>query len=164
MDKPTENTNQPVNMATITTWQSGIAQSHAFRTTKKLTDDFLKSYNLSTMHWFIVGAIFDTGAKGIRITDLAAQLGTTVGYLTTAINSLELKGMVTRDEHESDSRTKILKIHPDFYKTCTTIEEGLRDRFRTALYQNLTRDELQTYISVLYKLTKINPGVSSDED
>lgn len=144
-----------IDLASTSTYESGIAQSHAFRVTKKITDDFLKDYGLTTMHWFIVGAIFDA-ANGIRITDLANKVGTTIGYLTTAVNSLELRNIVIRDEHESDSRTKVLRIHPDYARTCTEIEEGLRERMRKMLYKDLTREELTVYITVLHKLTKLD--------
>lgn len=145
----------PISLATMTTWESGILQSTVHRTIKKLTDGYLDRYGLSTMHWFILGAILETGDNGIRLTELAERIGTTQGYLTNALNTLEHRGMVSRGDHLSDSRIKVLTIPEAFRPTCTEIEVGLRNEFRRTIYRHMTRPELEAYINALQKLADI---------
>jgi DNA-binding MarR family transcriptional regulator len=135
------------------TWQTGILQVSVQRDIKKLSDSFLKQYDLTTMHWFVLGAVLDAGDAGIRLTDLAVRVGTTLGYLTNAVNNLELKHMMVRVDHASDSRTKLLMIAPEFISQCKVIENGLRELLRDEFYKKISREELQQYISVLEKLS-----------
>jgi DNA-binding MarR family transcriptional regulator len=145
----------PISLAQMPTWQSGILQSSVHRTIKKLSDGFLERYGLSTMHWFVLGVIFETGDIGIRLTELATKVGTTQSYLTNTLNILEHHGMVNRSDHPTDNRIKILTI-PDAYRsTCVEIEAGLRDAFRQSIYQHMTRPELEAYITALQKLAAI---------
>lgn len=155
MDKSKTIITNPVTLAEMRTWQSGVLQSSMHRGLKKASDEYLKQYDLSTMHWYIIGTIHDAGVKGIRITDLAETVGTTLGYLTNAVNSLELKGIVQRTDHSTDSRTKLLNISPSYQDQLFEIEEGMRDLLRTKLYGKISRDELQTFITVLQKLSDI---------
>lgn len=145
----------PISLAQMPTWQSGILQSSVHRTIKRLSDGFLERYGLSTMHWFVLGIIFEAGDVGIRLTELATKVGTTQSYLTNTLNILEHRGMVTRSDHPTDNRIKILTI-PDTYRdTCAEIEAGLRDAFRQSIYRHLTRPELEAYINALQKLATI---------
>ncbi|MDB5184997.1 MAG: Transcriptional regulator, MarR family [Candidatus Saccharibacteria bacterium] len=159
----TSSDNSGIDIANVPTWQVGIVQSHALRTTKKIADNFLKPYGLTRMHWYIVGAIADTGNDGIRITDLAKQLGTTVGYLTTAVNNLETQGKVLRSGHKHDNRTKILKVSPDYIATCTEIEQGLSKQFRETVFKRMNARELATYVNVLYKLTQLSQPAKKEK-
>jgi DNA-binding MarR family transcriptional regulator len=155
-NKSTVSALKTIGLAEMSTWQSGILQSSAHRRTKKLTDDYLKRYDLSTMHWLIIGTILESEHRGIRLTDLAEKIGTTMGYLTNAINTLVLRNMVVRTDDRDDSRTKTLTIHPDFAPKCEKIEAGMRDMLRKTLYSKMSRDELETYITVLQKLARLN--------
>lgn len=145
-----------VSLADLPTWQSGILQASMQRSMKKLTDDYLKQFDLSTTHWLIIGAIWGAGPKGIRLTDLAEQVGTTLGYLTTALNTLEAKQMVIRSSQTDDNRTKLITIQPSYKRKCQKIEAGLRDVFRHALYKHIDRDDLETYVKVTQKLSRIS--------
>jgi DNA-binding MarR family transcriptional regulator len=155
MNKSTYLSDSARNLSQTRTWQTGILQSGVHRDMKKLSDGYLKQYDLTTMHWFILGAVLDAGDDGIRLTDLAERVGTTLGYLTNAVNNLELKHMMVRLDHMSDSRTKILIIDPDFRSQCEVIERGLRKLLREEFYQKVSREELQQYVSVLEKLSAL---------
>lgn len=149
-----ENT-EDFNIANITTYQSGVAQSSAFRVVKHHTAHLLKDFGLSSMQWFIIGTVLDSGSEGIRVSDLAKKLDTTLAYMTNSINLLESREILNKKAHQYDARTKLVSVNPKYKKTCLKIEEALRERLREVLYQNITREELTTYIRVLYKLSKL---------
>lgn len=141
-------------LAHITTYQSGVMQSAAHRLLNRIISDFLFAYDLTAMQWFIIGHIYDHGDAGLRLTDLTKQLDTTLPYTTTTITLLEFKGIVIKRAHKEDNRTKLVSIAPEYRATVEEIESGLRDRLRQHLYQNdhISREELQTYLTVLHKI------------
>lgn len=149
------NENTVFDLAEITTYQSGVAQASAFRIVKRHTAHALRDYNLSCMQWFTIGTVLDAGSKGVRISDLAHQLDTTLAYMTTTINLLESRGILSKKAHKFDARTKLVTVKPSYKKTCQEIEGVLRKRLRDILYKNIDHRELVTYVKVLYKISAI---------
>ena len=151
--------NQPkINLAQITTYQSGIAQASAHRVINRVVSDYLLEHGISAMQWFTIGTIFDAGEKGIRLSDLMKKLQTTLPYITNTVTLLESKGIVQKVSHAGDSRIKLVSITPKYRRTVRQIEAGLRDHLRQTLYNedDISRQELQDYITVVYKITKTN--------
>ena len=144
------------DISQITTYQSGVAQASAFRAINRSVSDFLLTYGLTRMQWYVIGLTRDAGAGGIRISDLARKLHTTVPYITNTLSSLEHRGIVEKLPHAGDSRIKLVSIADSYLPTVDTIESSLRDHLRQHLYdeQHITRDELSAYIHVLYKLIR----------
>ena len=142
-------------LADVTTYQSGVAQASAFRVVKTHTAHFLKDYNLTCMQWFTIGTVLDAGTEGIRLSDLAKELDTTLAYMTNTVNLLESRGILIKEAHQYDARTKLVSVKPSYKKTCQKIETALRQRLREVLYSNIDHDELTTYVDVLYKLSKL---------
>lgn len=142
------------DISQITTYQSGIAQASAHRATNRIVSDYLLEYGLTAMHWFTIGIIYDAGDKGIRLSDLMKKLQTTLPFVTNTIALLESKGFVRKVTHAGDSRIKLVSISPEYKSTVEEIEAGLRNHMRKSLYADsgITRDELQDYIHVLYKI------------
>ena len=142
------------DISQITTYQSGIAQAAAHRVVNRVVSDFLLRYDLSAMQWFTLGAVYDSGKTGIRLSDLTRRLDTTLPYVTNTINLLESKSMVQKISHAGDSRIKLVSITPEYVSTVVEIETDLREHLRQVLYadDHISRDELQAYITVLYKL------------
>ncbi len=155
MEKSTKHDSKELDIADITTYQAGVIQSTAFRVMNKVTATMLKDYNLSTMQWFIVGTVYDAGDEGISITDLSRKLDTGISFLTNSINVLELKKMVVRRDHGTDSRVRLVHINPSFKPKCVQIENKLREEMRKTLYSHITREELTTYIKVLNQLAAL---------
>jgi DNA-binding MarR family transcriptional regulator len=154
MAKSTEFSEKEI--ARITTYQSGIAQASAHRAMNRLVSDFLLQYGLSAMQWFTLGTIYDSGSGGIRLSDLMRKLDTTLPYITNSVALLESKGLVRKVAHAGDSRIKMVSIEPKHRKQIETIEADLRVHLREVLYtkDRITRDELQNYITVLYKIVE----------
>lgn len=140
------------DLADISTYQAGVAQSTAQRVLKKFTEDNLKPHGISMMQWFIIGTIYDAGDAGIGITDLSKAVDTNVPYITNTLNLLASKGIIERNSTSNDNRSKRVTIQTHFIPILLTIEQDLRVKMRRVLYANLTQQELQTYVHVLYKL------------
>lgn len=144
------------DLSKITTYQAGIAQAAAHRSLQKLCDDILEPFGISKMQWMIIGAVSDSGKSGVRISDLATRLGTTVPYLTTTINLLESRGFLVRAHNEKDSRSKLIKVSPDTTKKLDQIEATLRDGLRKSIYSNVDPAEFRSYIKVMYQIAGVD--------
>ena len=134
------------------TWQSGFLQMAVHRMTKKYSDEFLQAYGLTTMQWLVIGAIYESGDKGIRVTELADRADTTLSYMTTMLNKLEELSIIGRIKSTGDSRARTMVVCEHFRQTCQEIEEGLRDAFRKNIYSRISRQDLEHYITVLQLL------------
>ncbi len=147
-----------LNLGNITTYQSGVVESAAYRILNKFTNHALQVHGITTMQWFIIGTIYDTGDTGIRITDLGKKIDTRLSFLTNTVNLLESKGILERTNHETDNRARMVSVKQSYRATCELIERDLRAKMRAAIYSNMTPEELRTYISVLYKLSELQIG------
>jgi DNA-binding MarR family transcriptional regulator len=136
-------------LGNVTTYQAGMLQAKAFRKIKKHFEICLKDYGLTSIQWFMLGTIYDSGKQGIAMTELAAQLGIALPTLLTAVALLESKGMVTKTKHSGDSRVKMIAVTPSFAEECPRIEASLRQKLRSSLYKNISSRELTTYMRVL---------------
>ncbi len=151
-----ETNNQQKNLKNVATYQSGVVQSSAHRALKKHTDSFLQEYGITTMQWFIIGTIYDAGSEGIRVTDLAKKIDTTLAFLTNSVNILQHKNWVVRTTSQDDSRSKRVTLTSECQKLCPIIEENLRKKLRSSLYSKITPEDLRTYIKVLYVLADLD--------
>lgn len=106
------------------------------------------------MQWLIIGTVLDAGKQGIRITELAETLGTTLPYLTTTINTLESKRILTRRENLHDSRSKLIVVSPTFAKQCREIEHMLWQCLKNTVYAKVDPDDLRTYMKVLVQINQ----------
>jgi len=145
------------DISQITTYESGVVQSAAHRLTMKIKSDFLSQYGLTTMQWFIIGFAYDAGKDGVRLNSLMKYLDTTMPFITNLVNTLELKGIIHKTSDTKDSRIKIAKLNATYRKEVEEIETGLRSKLREELYghDGISRDELNAYITVIYKISQI---------
>lgn len=155
MSKSNSSVEAADTLAAITTYQSGVAQATAFRIVKKHTAHALKEYHLTCMQWFTIGTVRDAGDDGMRITDLAKALDTTLAYMTTTVNLLESRGILVKKTHATDARTRLIAVAPSYRRECVVIETHVREQLRELLYKNITSAELMSYIQVLYKISTL---------
>lgn len=153
---PKSTKSSQIDISQIATYQSGIAQASAHRVINRIVSDYLLKHGLTAMQWFALGTIYDAGNDGVRLSDLTRKLSTTLPYVTNMVALLESKGMIRKVAHAGDSRIKLVSVAPKYKRTVETIERELRDHMRTNLYEmdGISRDELQAYISVLYKIVR----------
>ncbi len=116
------------------------------------------------MQWLVIGTILDSGEKGIRITELAKEMGTTLSYLTNTVNLLESKNILQRVVHLEDTRSKFVSIKPSYVETCQEIEPYLRQRLRESIYSSVTLEEFRAYMKVLFQLSTVDKQFVSSSD
>ena len=145
-----------LNLADTTTYQAGVVQSAAFRSLKKFTDGCLREYGLTTMQWFILGTIYDSGDEGIRISDLSRSVDTNLPYITNTLNLLESQGAVERVESSKDGRSKRVRITYSYRPQCDIIEAALRQKMRSGIYSRIDPDQLRSYLYVLHQFTTLD--------
>lgn len=141
-------------IADLTTYQVGTMQSTANRALKKLGDNILQNYGITTVQWHIIGAISEYGLSGARISDIAQQIDTTLAFLTNNVNLLEAKGILLRSADKNDGRAKKVVVNPPFHAKIEEIETQLRQQLRQSLYSKVSPEELHTYLKVLAKFTE----------
>ncbi len=155
MAKSTPKNTVPLHLSDVTTYQSGVVQSTAMRKLNRFIADFLQAYELTTMEWFIIGTVYDSGSNGVSLTDLKNKLGTTMPFITNSVKALLNKGVLVKSLDAADARTKIVAIAPHYRSTCLEIETYLRAKMRELFYKNITPEELRTYVNVLYKMSNL---------
>lgn len=149
------------DISQIATFESGVAQATAHRVLTRITTDYLSQFGLTSTQWYVIGHVYKAGTAGIRLNDLMHTLDTTMPFITTTVNLLESKGILQKVSSSDDSRVKIARLNPAYKKQAERIEEGLRNELRQRLYHedNISREELSAYITVLYKIAKSNDQV-----
>ena len=137
----------------LTTYQTIITQARANRVLKSRTSYFLRSYNITMMQWAIIGSLSAGGKDGMRVSDLAHQLDTSLAFITTTLNVLEAKNIVSRASHEQDNRAKIVHLTPEFEPKVAAIEKELGKKMCDWLIPAIGEDDLLTCIQVLGKIS-----------
>lgn len=149
-------------LSDITTYQAGAAQASMHRSLQKICDDILSPFGITKMHWLIIGAVLDSDPRGVRISDLAEKLGTTISYLTSTINLLESKGILARADNEADSRSKLITVAAAFKPRCAKIEATLREGLRKTIYSTVDPGEFKIYLKVLFQLNEVGNSLTNN--
>lgn len=144
-----------MELSKITTYQSGVTQAFVHRRLQKICDDILQPYRITKMQWLIIGTVLDTGQSGIRISDLAVKLGTTMSYLTNSVNLLESRGILERRNNSSDTRSRMIVVDKKYIKTCAVIEAALRKGLKKSIYSRIDPAEFAIYIKVMNELASV---------
>ncbi len=142
-----------INASEITTYQAGTLQAQANRSLNALKTEVLKKYGLTSMHWVVLGNIYDGGKKGVRTSDLAKSLATTQAYVTNSVKLLEAKDFVGRLSSTTDSRSRKIVFNFKRKKLFLKIESDTRRELREKVYAKITRKELDTYLNVIMKFS-----------
>ncbi|GAC1387526.1 MAG: hypothetical protein NVS1B7_0720 [Candidatus Saccharimonadales bacterium] len=140
----------------LTTYQAGVLQALVYRSLQKKSDILLGPYGINKTQWLIIGTVLDHGAPGIRLSDIASTLNTTMSYLTNAITLLESKNILVRSSSVKDSRAKYVTVSPLFQYKCNEIEHALRQGLRNIIYSEISADDFRIYMKVLYTLSEIS--------
>lgn len=149
------NSKANTSLSELKTYQVGVVESAAHRALRKHKDECLKEYNITGMQWYIIGTVADTGVKGIRITDLAKMLDTTLAFLTNTVNLLVSKGILARHVNAEDNRSNFVVMQKSYQKTYKKIEEELRIKLKKSIYSRVSPEELETYIKVINKFSDL---------
>jgi DNA-binding MarR family transcriptional regulator len=138
-----------MRLSNTPTYRAAVTQSRANRAFKAKMSDLLKGHNITMMQWTIIGLVNDAGKDGLRISDLAGELDTSMAFITTTVNMLEAKGIVQKTSHDRDSRAKLVRIVAAFQPKVTEIENDLHSHIQKWLGQKTSAKDLATYFAVL---------------
>lgn len=132
----------------LTTYQVVISQARAFRTLRGFLTEFLKQYNLTLTEWLMIGRVVDSLSDGVRISDLAIELGVEMPVITNLVNRAEKTGWVQRVVDVEDKRAKrIYATKEGGEKTCR-IEGEIRQA--TAIWLgDIDATKLEAYLGVV---------------
>ncbi len=144
-----------MKLSDTTTYQTTLLQARAHRALKTKLSYFLRPHNLTMMQWAIVGSLYSAGTTGMRVSDLAQQLNTSLAFVTTTLNVLEAKGIVKRDHHAQDNRAKVVSLTEQFKPSVEAIEKEVAVKMRDWLMPSIGREDLETYVNVIDKIAKI---------
>lgn len=154
--KSTAKSTKTKGYTSMTTYNAGVMQASAHRSLQKNCDALLKPYGITKAQWLLIGTVLDNSKHGIRVSDLAVKLDTTLAYLTNTINLLESKDILVRTPNKEDSRAKAVTVHPKFFLRCPEIETALREGLRKLVYAKISYEDFNTYMKVLSQLSAIN--------
>lgn len=143
-----------MKLSDITTYQTTLTQARAHRALKTKLSYFLRPHNLTMMQWAIVGSLHGAGATGMRVSDLAQQLDTSLAFVTTTLNVLEAKAIVSRTSHAQDNRAKIVRLTDIFSPKVDTIEKEVSEKLYGWLIPSVGREDLETYVGVIDKIAR----------
>jgi DNA-binding MarR family transcriptional regulator len=143
-----------MDLTVLTTYQALVYQSRANRAVKELFEQILREYNLTMMQWSVLGFIKDAGKQGVRISDLAGQIDTSLAFITNSVNALEAKGWVYRVGHETDNRAKLVCVASEYRKKLDTIEQRLQKKLGDWFSEHIDRKDLEAHMRVLRDISE----------
>src|SRR5262252_4149304 len=138
-----------MKLSDISTYQAAVYQSRAHRVVRNRIGSLLKKHGLTMTQWSVLGYVHDAGEQGIRISDLARKIDTSLAFVTNSVNTLESKGMVYRLGHAQDNRAKLVRVSQEFAPKIEQIERYMRDELCGWIINRIGQDALQTYLDVL---------------
>ena len=154
-DKSTKKESHLTDYKRMTTYDAGVLQASVHRMLQRETDNLLRPYGITKAQWLIIGIVLDNSKHGIRISELANKLDTTLSYLTNTINLLESKNILVRATDDEDTRAKVVTVHTEFFLKCPEIEKTVRNGLRDLIYGRVESEDFNTYMKVLYQLSEI---------
>lgn len=107
----------------------------------------LSQHDLSTVAWTLLGAVA-SAPNGIRLVELAEELGVRAPFVTTLTHDLVERGLIERAAHQFDRRAKLLVLSKKGKQFVARVEAELAGELRKLL-KGLTDEELKTYQKVL---------------
>lgn len=135
--------------ATVSTYQTGLLQSRAYRAFTGFMTDFLSDMDLSLPQWIMLGVLYDNGT--LQPVQIADQLGVKPPVATTLINDLERKRLLERKPHETDSRSSLITLTSRGRNIVSATEKRLHKELRTFMGE-LSLPEIVVYTRVVAKL------------
>ncbi len=143
-----------MELSDLHTYQVAVLQSRGNRAFKSKMSQFLRNHDITMMQWSIIGLVSDSKDSGIRISDLATELDTSMAFITTTVNMLEAKGIVQKAGHERDSRAKLVRLSANFVPKVKAIEAELHTQVAQWLQAKVEAKDLADYLRVLTTIAK----------
>lgn len=144
------------------TYQTAVTQARAHRAFKTRLAALLRPHNITMMQWSIIGMLADAGKSGLRISDIAHSLDTSLAFITTTVNVLEAKGAVQRTIHGRDNRAKLVRLTDSFRPQVAKIEKEIGVAFYEWLATSINKEGLAVYLQVLEQIAGLGARESRE--
>ena len=121
----------------------------AHRTLQRLATRSIEASEIGLSDFAVMEMLLHKGPQPVN--EIGRRIELTSGAITTAVDRLELRGLVTREAHESDRRARIVRLTPRGKEHATKVFAS----HKTAMdfvATGLSRTERATLIELLRKL------------
>src|SRR5438477_4103497 len=87
-----------------------LVMMKAHRTLERLADHSIQSSDVCLSDFAVMEMLLHKGPQPVN--EIGRRVELTSGAITTAVDRLESRGLVTREAHETDRRTRIVRLTP----------------------------------------------------
>ena len=149
---------RPADKPAIHTWLV-LMKSH--RTLKRHAERSIEALDMCLSDFAILEALLHKGPQSVR--DLGRRIELTSGAMTTAIDRLETRGLVTRADHPTDRRTWVIHLTSDGKALISKVFAGHEQAMDRAM-RGLSKSERATLTDLLKRLgTTAEEQLAQDE-
>src|SRR5437667_1995909 len=121
----------------------------AHRTLQRLAIRSIESSDVGLSDFGIMELLLHKGPQPVN--EIGRRIALTSGAITTAVDRLEARGLVTREAHESDRRARIVRLTARGEARATELFAGHKTAMDLAA-SGLSKNERATLIQLLKKL------------
>ena len=137
---------KPADKPAIYTW---LVLMKAHRTLKRHAERSIVALDMCLSDFAILEALLHKGPQSVR--DLGRRVELTSGSMTTAIDRLETRGLVTRADHATDRRTWMIHLTPDGRALISKVFAGHEQAMERAM-RGLSKSERAALTGLLKRL------------
>lgn len=124
----------------------------AARLTSELDRQARASAGISLAQLDILLNVVESGANGVRMTDLAELLVVSRSGTTYRVDQLEKRGLLRRDPSPDDLRTIMVSLTPKGLTLARAAVPAQRDLMRALMFDHLDEDDLTTLSGLLDRI------------
>src|SRR5262245_3774269 len=121
----------------------------AHRTLKRHAERSIEALDMCLSDFAILEALLHKGPQSVR--DLGRRIDLTSGSMTTAIDRLEMRGLVTRVDHTTDRRAWVIHLTPEGRTLISKVFAGHEQAMERAM-RGLSKSERATLTGLLKRL------------
>lgn len=121
---------------------------------EKISNPILSEYDLTSAQYRVLKFLYSQQSERVRVVDIEKQCAITHPTAIGLLDTLEKKGLVSRVVNPNDARSKLISL-TDKAKAVRTDVEGVGERIEEMLTSNLSVEEKEQLIKLLWKLLGI---------
>jgi MarR family 2-MHQ and catechol resistance regulon transcriptional repressor len=126
-----------------------LVMMKAHRTLERLAERSIQSSDVCLSDFAVMEMLLHKGPQPVN--EIGRRIELTSGAITTAVDRLETRGLVTREAHESDRRARIVRLTSRGKEQAAKVFAGHKTAMDFAA-SGLSKTERATLIRLLRKL------------
>jgi DNA-binding MarR family transcriptional regulator len=130
----------------LNAYSTGLLQGKAYRVLNSALTKALVAYDLNIPEWKLLGQLYDHGT--MKLAKLADRLNVEPPLVTSLVDTLEKKELVTRTNDPKDKRAKLIKSTKKGNSLIPQVEPLVKAAMGKLLI-GISREQLHMYITVL---------------